>query len=167
MPLLRVNLGPIHPSREILSPSVPAKELGRSTLVRPRQSGATTSSSSAGGGGPQNGTTTTTAATAKDQQQQQPPQQPTQRYVCTDCKTHFCIDCDIFAHESLHFCPGCQSLSEERIKARAHMWPPSNGDGDKDAPGEPAVSMGTQVAEATRMLEKSKIAPGTSMEVDS
>lgn len=26
---------------------------------------------------------------------------------CTKCKNVFCLDCDIFIHESLHFCPGC------------------------------------------------------------
>ncbi|RVD80666.1 uncharacterized protein DFL_008560 [Arthrobotrys flagrans] len=107
-----------------------------------------------------------TAAPEKDRQQPSllP---PTQRYACTDCKTHFCIDCDIFAHESIHNCPGCQSLSEEKIKSRANMWPPSTKNGDIDlAAVGPTLSMRTQVAEATRMLENSKIAPGSSMEVD-
>jgi transcription initiation factor TFIIH subunit 2 len=31
------------------------------------------------------------------------------RYECTVCKNHFCIDCDLFAHEIVHNCPGCQS----------------------------------------------------------
>ena len=26
---------------------------------------------------------------------------------CTSCKSTFCVDCDIFIHESLHFCPSC------------------------------------------------------------
>ncbi|KAK6363295.1 hypothetical protein TWF730_000735 [Orbilia blumenaviensis] len=106
--------------------------------------------------GASNGTGAATAG-----KNQQPPLPPTQRYACTDCKTHFCIDCDIFAHESLHFCPGCQSLTEDRIKARANMWPQITEEESRDA------TMGTQVAEATRMMENSKIAPGTSMEVDS
>ncbi|KAF2811643.1 TFIIH basal transcription factor complex, subunit SSL1 [Mytilinidion resinicola] len=29
------------------------------------------------------------------------------RYECRDCKSHFCIDCDVFCHEVLHNCPGC------------------------------------------------------------
>ncbi|KAF3396476.1 TFIIH basal transcription factor complex p47 subunit [Penicillium rolfsii] len=33
------------------------------------------------------------------------------RYQCTACKNHFCIDCDLFAHEVVHNCPGCQSNS--------------------------------------------------------
>lgn len=31
------------------------------------------------------------------------------RYECSSCKNHFCIDCDLFAHEIVHNCPGCQS----------------------------------------------------------
>ncbi|EHA56786.1 RNA polymerase TFIIH complex subunit Ssl1 [Pyricularia oryzae 70-15] len=31
------------------------------------------------------------------------------RYMCQVCRHHFCIDCDVFSHEVLHNCPGCQS----------------------------------------------------------
>lgn len=31
------------------------------------------------------------------------------RYRCQVCGNHFCIDCDVFAHEVIHNCPGCQS----------------------------------------------------------
>jgi transcription initiation factor TFIIH subunit 2 len=31
------------------------------------------------------------------------------RYACEVCGRHFCIDCDVFAHEVVHNCPGCQS----------------------------------------------------------
>ena len=31
------------------------------------------------------------------------------RYECETCKRFFCIDCDVFAHEVVHNCPGCQS----------------------------------------------------------
>lgn len=31
------------------------------------------------------------------------------RYACEVCGNHFCIDCDVFAHEIIHNCPGCQS----------------------------------------------------------
>ena len=31
------------------------------------------------------------------------------RYECETCQNHFCIDCDVFCHETLHNCPGCQS----------------------------------------------------------
>lgn len=30
------------------------------------------------------------------------------RYKCGECKNDFCIDCDVFVHEILHNCPGCQ-----------------------------------------------------------
>lgn len=31
------------------------------------------------------------------------------RYECEACMRHFCIDCDVFCHEVVHNCPGCQS----------------------------------------------------------
>lgn len=31
------------------------------------------------------------------------------RYECESCEIFFCIDCDVFAHEVVHNCPGCQS----------------------------------------------------------
>ena len=31
------------------------------------------------------------------------------RYECGACGNHFCIDCDVFCHEVVHNCPGCQS----------------------------------------------------------
>ena len=31
------------------------------------------------------------------------------RYQCETCRTFFCIDCDVFCHEVVHNCPGCQS----------------------------------------------------------
>lgn len=31
------------------------------------------------------------------------------RYECESCQNHFCIDCDVFCHEVVHNCPGCQS----------------------------------------------------------
>ena len=34
----------------------------------------------------------------------------TSRYACPVCRKHFCIDCDLFAHEVVHNCPGCQSI---------------------------------------------------------
>ncbi|KAK1271999.1 hypothetical protein QJS04_geneDACA022043 [Acorus gramineus] len=29
---------------------------------------------------------------------------------CPNCSQYFCLDCDIYIHESLHNCPGCESL---------------------------------------------------------
>ncbi|AMD21198.1 HEL082Cp [Eremothecium sinecaudum] len=31
------------------------------------------------------------------------------RYRCEECSRDFCIDCDVFIHEILHNCPGCES----------------------------------------------------------
>jgi transcription initiation factor TFIIH subunit 2 len=31
------------------------------------------------------------------------------RYACPACGQHFCIECDVYSHEILHNCPGCQS----------------------------------------------------------
>lgn len=31
------------------------------------------------------------------------------RYRCKKCKNDFCIDCDVFVHETLHNCPGCEN----------------------------------------------------------
>ncbi|PHT59708.1 hypothetical protein CQW23_02071 [Capsicum baccatum] len=35
---------------------------------------------------------------------------PGPQVACPNCKQHFCLDCDIYIHESLHNCPGCESL---------------------------------------------------------
>ncbi|XP_077239516.1 general transcription factor II H2 [Tasmannia lanceolata] len=36
------------------------------------------------------------------------------RVACPKCKQHFCYDCDIYIHESLHNCPGCESLKDSK-----------------------------------------------------
>lgn len=33
---------------------------------------------------------------------------PLGRYRCTDCSNDFCADCDVFIHDVLHCCPGCE-----------------------------------------------------------
>ncbi|KAK3074306.1 hypothetical protein LTR53_003354 [Teratosphaeriaceae sp. CCFEE 6253] len=35
------------------------------------------------------------------------------RYECETCRRHFCIDCDVAAHELIHNCPGCQSSAQQ------------------------------------------------------
>lgn len=35
----------------------------------------------------------------------------TSRYSCSDCNNFFCIDCDLYVHETLHNCPGCEAKS--------------------------------------------------------
>lgn len=46
------------------------------------------------------------------------------RYECRACESHFCIDCDMFAHMVLHNCPGCLSKLDPMAIAEAS----SNGD---------------------------------------
>ena len=46
------------------------------------------------------------------------------RYECETCGRFFCIDCDVFAHQVVHNCPGCQSREGE-LQAAAQM----QGDG--------------------------------------
>ncbi|KAF4980615.1 hypothetical protein FZEAL_3428 [Fusarium zealandicum] len=45
------------------------------------------------------------------------------RYACQICRQHFCIDCDVFAHEVIHNCPGCQSLVPKADGAAASAEP--------------------------------------------
>ena len=44
------------------------------------------------------------------------------RYECRACESHFCIDCDMFAHMVLHNCPGCLGRLDPNAAAT------SNGD---------------------------------------
>lgn len=39
-----------------------------------------------------------------------PGNKPSLRVACPKCKQHFCLDCDIYIHENLHNCPGCESF---------------------------------------------------------
>ncbi|CAK7235250.1 hypothetical protein SCUCBS95973_009206 [Sporothrix curviconia] len=41
------------------------------------------------------------------------------RYACEVCGNHFCIDCDVFAHEVVHNCPGCQSDTRSTAEKEA------------------------------------------------
>lgn len=43
------------------------------------------------------------------------------RYACVVCHNHFCIDCDVFAHEVVHNCPGCQSDTRAAAQAQLEM----------------------------------------------
>ncbi|KAM5584031.1 general transcription factor IIH subunit 2 [Rosa sericea] len=44
-----------------------------------------------------------------------PGNKPGLRVSCPKCKQHFCLDCDIYIHESLHNCPGCDSTRHSKI----------------------------------------------------
>ncbi|KAK7746867.1 hypothetical protein SLS53_002055 [Cytospora paraplurivora] len=48
------------------------------------------------------------------------------RYACEVCGNHFCIDCDVFAHEVLHNCAGCQS--DTRVAAAHNGVTHANGE---------------------------------------
>ncbi|KAJ4800561.1 General transcription factor IIH subunit 2 [Rhynchospora pubera] len=41
--------------------------------------------------------------------------QPSLRTSCPKCNQFFCIDCDIYIHESLHNCPGCESQHNSSV----------------------------------------------------
>ncbi|KAF8369574.1 hypothetical protein HHK36_032400 [Tetracentron sinense] len=43
-----------------------------------------------------------------------PGNKPSPQVTCPKCKQHFCLDCDIYIHESLHNCPGCESLRNSK-----------------------------------------------------
>jgi transcription initiation factor TFIIH subunit 2 len=47
------------------------------------------------------------------------------RYMCEVCKKHFCIDCDVFAHEVVHNCPGCQADVRAEPEATPEAKPQS------------------------------------------
>ena len=50
------------------------------------------------------------------------------RYQCETCGCFFCIDCDVFAHEVVHNCPGCQSREGELLRqAEAERMGHENG----------------------------------------
>lgn len=42
------------------------------------------------------------------------------RYECLSCKSHFCVDCDLFCHQTLHNCPGCLGMAS----GSAREWGP-------------------------------------------
>lgn len=54
------------------------------------------------------------------------------RYACEVCGNHFCIDCDVFAHEVVHNCPGCQSDT----RGIAHLGPAEEVNGNSHTNGE-------------------------------
>lgn len=60
-----------------------------------------------------------TVAASEDQAKDLAKISETGRYACVVCDNHFCIDCDVFAHEVVHNCPGCQS--DTRAAAKMQM----------------------------------------------
>lgn len=65
------------------------------------------------------------------------------RYACQVCGNHFCIDCDVFAHEIIHNCPGCQS--DTRAAAAAQVFAAddatTNGGGHTNGAAATAATM--------------------------
>ncbi|KAI1781071.1 TFIIH basal transcription factor complex, subunit SSL1 [Hypoxylon cercidicola] len=57
------------------------------------------------------------------------------RYACEVCDNHFCIDCDLFAHEVLHNCPGCQGDTRGRQQQNG------NGEANGEAQGNGAMEI--------------------------
>lgn len=68
------------------------------------------------------------------------------RYECGNCGRFFCIDCDVFCHEVVHNCPGCQSR-EGDLAAAAHA---SNGGGLGNGVGGGPVEGGREGKENGR-----------------
>lgn len=44
-----------------------------------------------------------------------------QVYQCEHCQQLFCLDCDLFTHETLHSCPGCASLRSLQAAPRLNI----------------------------------------------
>ncbi|EEH16888.2 hypothetical protein PABG_06975 [Paracoccidioides brasiliensis Pb03] len=58
------------------------------------------------------------------------------RYECLVCRCHFCIDCDVFAHEVVHNCPGCQSgVVQVREQEALDLGGDANGGGNGNGNG--------------------------------
>ena len=54
------------------------------------------------------------------------------RYECTFCRRHFCVDCDLFAHEVVHNCPGCQAGNLETSLMGEVEIPLEEGEGRRN-----------------------------------
>ncbi|XP_071109139.1 general transcription factor IIH subunit 2-like [Haliotis cracherodii] len=42
-------------------------------------------------------------------------------YICESCSQLFCLDCDLFIHETLHSCPGCSSFRGTQLQSQIPM----------------------------------------------
>ncbi|KAK7948272.1 uncharacterized protein PG986_009158 [Apiospora aurea] len=104
VPWLRFDADSLHSLGSLVSSSVPSTKLAPFPDP-PKAKGKGKDKAEAGAAAP--------GAPAKT------PKQPrglseSSRYACEVCNNHFCIDCDLFAHEILHNCPGCQSDTRAR-----------------------------------------------------
>lgn len=63
------------------------------------------------------------------------------RYACPQCAEHFCIQCDVFAHETLHNCAGCLSRPTQEVAGEQMVL-----DGGSGVGGGHAVALVDAVA---------------------
>lgn len=61
------------------------------------------------------------------------------RYACEVCGNHFCIDCDVFAHEVVHNCPGCQSDTRGTVENGDAVVANGNAEAMGASNGDPMV----------------------------
>ena len=52
------------------------------------------------------------------------------RYACEACGNHFCIDCDVYAHEVVHNSPGCQGNTMPVAAVNGNGNSSGNGNGN-------------------------------------
>lgn len=85
---------------------------------------------------PSRSKTSTSTANAAAKDDNRPPTKGVSesgRYACEVCRQHFCIDCDVFAHEVIHNCPGCQSRPQVQPAAAPSTAVEVNGNGNGNA----------------------------------
>ncbi|KIX99490.1 uncharacterized protein Z520_05066 [Fonsecaea multimorphosa CBS 102226] len=79
-----------------------------------------------------------------------PPTTSTGRYECPVCRRHFCIDCDLFAHEVVHNCPGCQSAKiQTSLMGETELPAPNGSEIQSERNG--AQQIGTETQNGNRM----------------
>ena len=117
MPSLHTHPNPLKPLGTFLPPSLPPSKLGRNPLftVPPSETSLNL----------RNITSTHCYGCQTALPPLKPPQKETngiisevpsgtQRFECPSCHNHFCIDCDLFCHETLHNCPGCERAVQDK-----------------------------------------------------
>ncbi|BFZ55613.1 hypothetical protein PYCC9005_002654 [Savitreella phatthalungensis] len=85
-----------------------------------------------------------------------PPTKTSSRYACPQCRQHFCIECDVFAHEVMFECPGCQAgargralRAERRQKKTRSVRESAREDSMQDVPDSPPTNGKTAKDTAT------------------
>ncbi|KAL1902145.1 hypothetical protein Cpir12675_000044 [Ceratocystis pirilliformis] len=73
------------------------------------------------------------------------------RYACILCKNHFCVDCDVFAHEVIHNCAGCQgdtraAIAHSQIRANGNLKSGANGSRSVDGASNGVLSHASNAA---------------------